>query len=114
MSPRPADPVRVVDSGNSVGQIDYADTAAAPAGERAVPYHCPFCAEEDLRPLGDRPGAWHCRSCLRAFSVRFLGLAHPPGLELSSRPSGRRVPIGEGDRGEKPLDDIPDPSGGPR
>ena len=55
--------------------------ASAPAGERAVPYHCPFCAEEDLRPHGSAPGAWHCRACLRVFSVRFLGIeaiADPP------------------------------------
>jgi len=39
---------------------------------RAVPYHCPFCAEEDLRPL--EGGRWHCRSCLRVFSVAFHGI----------------------------------------
>jgi hypothetical protein len=57
------------------GRID--DTTPAPtaaAGERAVPYHCPYCGEEDLRPHGATPGAWHCRSCTRAFAVRFLGL----------------------------------------
>jgi transposase-like protein len=46
-------------------------------GERAVPYHCPYCAEEDLRPLGATPGAWHCRTCTRSFSVRYLGTADP-------------------------------------
>lgn len=44
-------------------------------GERAVPYHCPFCAEEDLRPHAAGSGAWHCRACLRTFTVHFLGLA---------------------------------------
>jgi ribosomal protein L37AE/L43A len=39
---------------------------------RAVPYACPFCAEEDLRPV--EGGGWHCRSCLRVFSVSFLGI----------------------------------------
>ena len=54
---------------------------------RATPFHCPYCGEEDLRPLvaGDvlssgtelaRDG-WHCRSCLRVFSVSFSGLHHP-------------------------------------
>ena len=52
----------------------------------AAIYHCPFCAEEDLRPLprgeevggGRLPrGAWHCRSCLRVFSLDFHGLHHP-------------------------------------
>jgi hypothetical protein len=46
----------------------------APAGERAVPYHCPYCAEEDLRPLGVTPGAWHCRTCTRTFAVKYLGM----------------------------------------
>ncbi len=40
-----------------------------------MPYACPFCAEEDLRPV--EGGRWHCRSCLRLFSVRFHGLAAP-------------------------------------
>jgi hypothetical protein len=48
------------------------------SGQRAVPYHCPFCAEEDLRPHGTTHGAWHCRACLRVFSVRFLGLEPAP------------------------------------
>lgn len=45
--------------------------------ERAVPYHCPYCAGEDLRPLGATPGAWHCRSCTRSFSVKYLGMQDP-------------------------------------
>jgi len=39
-----------------------------------VPYHCPFCADEDLRPHEAAAGAWHCRACLRTFSVKYLGL----------------------------------------
>jgi len=67
----------------SAGPAPAPAAASAPSPapvvtERAVPYHCPFCAEEDLRPHGTTPGAWHCRSCLRVFSVRFLGLADPP------------------------------------
>jgi len=38
------------------------------------PYHCPFCADDDLRPHGTTPGVWHCRCCLRVFAVRLLGL----------------------------------------
>jgi len=61
------------------------DTGAGHSGtgERAVPYCCPFCTEEDLRPLtrGDVPGlnhgGWHCRSCLRVFSITFHGLHQP-------------------------------------
>lgn len=35
---------------------------------------CPFCAEEDLHPHEASHGAWECRSCLRVFAVRLLGL----------------------------------------
>jgi transposase-like protein len=60
------------------GQIDDTSApAAASAGERAVPYHCPYCADEDLRPLGATPGAWHCRTCTRTFSVKYLGMQDP-------------------------------------
>jgi transposase-like protein len=50
---------------------------------RAVPYHCPFCGEEDLRPVpsgavdGLTRGGWHCRSCLRVFSLSFFGTQQP-------------------------------------
>jgi hypothetical protein len=44
-------------------------------GERVVPYHCPYCGDEDLRPSEEGGhGAWECRACARAFSVRFLGI----------------------------------------
>lgn len=50
----------------------------------ATPYHCPFCGEGDLwphenltAPEGDQRGAWECRSCLRAFSLKALGLVRP-------------------------------------
>lgn len=46
-------------------------------GQRAVPYFCPYCADEDLRPHGDTAGAWHCRCCLRTFRMAFLGLEDP-------------------------------------
>jgi transcription elongation factor Elf1 len=49
---------------------------------RAVPFHCPFCGGEDLRPhetdQGSPHGTWECRECLRAFSLRLLGLVAPP------------------------------------
>ena len=45
-------------------------TESAPT-RQAVMY-CPYCAEETLFPL--EGGGWECRSCLRAFSVSFLGL----------------------------------------
>jgi ribosomal protein L37AE/L43A len=43
--------------------------------ERAVPFHCPYCGEEDLHP---REGGWECRACLRAFAVTFLGQLRRP------------------------------------
>ncbi len=46
---------------------------------RAAVLHCPYCAEEDLFPV-EPHGAWECRSCLRVFSVKMLGLsARVPG-----------------------------------
>lgn len=44
---------------------------------RAVPFHCPFCGEEDLRPSEAGHTAWECRSCTRVFEVRLLGLVVP-------------------------------------
>jgi ribosomal protein L37AE/L43A len=41
------------------------------SGRQPISY-CPFCAEETLFPR--EGGGWECRSCLRAFSVTFLGL----------------------------------------
>jgi hypothetical protein len=41
------------------------------AGRQPISY-CPYCAEETLFPR--ESGGWECRSCLRAFSVTFLGL----------------------------------------
>ena len=46
--------------------------------DRAVPFHCPYCADEDLRPHGDNHGEWECRSCLRAFKLSFIGQLAPP------------------------------------
>jgi transposase-like protein len=50
--------------------------------ERAVPFHCPYCGDPDLRPHEDQHGAsahgeWECRACLRAFSLKLLGLVRP-------------------------------------
>jgi ribosomal protein L37AE/L43A len=62
------------------------ETDASPeASGRAVPYHCPFCAEEDLRPLAG--GRWHCRSCLRVFSLTFHGLQKPDVVAFGSETS---------------------------
>ncbi|MCQ0025145.1 hypothetical protein M4914_20850 [Streptomyces somaliensis DSM 40738] len=42
--------------------------------ERAVPFHCPYCGDEDLRPAGEGHGTWECGACNRAFRLKFLGL----------------------------------------
>jgi hypothetical protein len=47
--------------------------------ERAAPFYCPYCGDEDLRPHEGAHGAWYCAACARAFSLRFLGLTAPAG-----------------------------------
>ncbi|MEW2520748.1 hypothetical protein [Actinacidiphila alni] len=42
--------------------------------ERAAPFYCPYCGDEDLRPSEEGHGAWECRACSRAFTLKFLGL----------------------------------------
>jgi len=50
---------------------------------RAVPFHCPYCGDEDLRPHEPEAdhetghGQWECRACLRAFKLQMLGLITP-------------------------------------
>ena len=46
--------------------------------ERAAPFYCPYCGDEDLRPYEDGHGGWHCRSCTRAFSLKLLGIGAIP------------------------------------
>ncbi|GAB3646548.1 hypothetical protein GCM10028833_08580 [Glycomyces tarimensis] len=70
---------------------------------RVVPYHCPYCGEEDLRPYEPEPdsevevpdgdargavnlrGGWHCRDCTRVFTLKFHGMARP---HPSPQPTG--------------------------
>ncbi len=54
-----------------------ADEPAAPGHgtQRAVPYYCPFCGEEDLRPEAEPRAAWRCVGCARVFVVSFVGLS---------------------------------------
>jgi ribosomal protein L37AE/L43A len=55
------------------------------ASARVVPYACPFCGEEDLRPAEhDGAAVWHCRSCLRLFSPTFHGLAPASASSLDA------------------------------
>ncbi|MFI8851155.1 hypothetical protein [Streptomyces sp. 891-h] len=59
--------------------------------ERAAPFYCPYCGDEDLRPSEEGPGAWECVACNRAFRLKFLGLlasglrsAHSDGEDPTS------------------------------
>ena len=45
--------------------------------ERAVPFYCPYCGEEDLRP--EEGGGWLCTDCRRVFAVTLSGLKLPEG-----------------------------------
>jgi transposase-like protein len=44
---------------------------------RAVPLYCPYCAEQDLEPVGEQGGRYYCSSCDRGFDLKFLGLGEP-------------------------------------
>ena len=62
--------------------------------ERAVPFYCPYCGEEDLRPAPRTekvPGApWWCAGCLRTFVVSFVGVGVPettPGPGTGAPPT---------------------------
>jgi hypothetical protein len=88
----------IVDSAHTDATPTTAPTTAA-SGERAVPYHCPYCAEEDLRPLGATPGAWHCRTCTRTFAVKYLGMQAPTPTwpttpDAVAAPTPTRTPTG--------------------
>ena len=45
--------------------------------ERSVPFHCPYCGDENLWPHQAAHGSWECRCCLRAFTVKMLGQVRP-------------------------------------
>ena len=59
--------------------------------ERGVPFHCPYCGEQDLWPhvveveggaegeVTSPHGSWECRGCQRVFSLTMLGILRPQG-----------------------------------
>ncbi|MEU4739303.1 Insertion element protein [Actinosynnema sp. NPDC023658] len=49
--------------------------------ERATPFYCPYCGEEDLRPQEEPGHAWLCVSCRRVFTVKFVGLNLPQEVQ---------------------------------
>lgn len=61
--------------------------SASSSATHTVPLHCPYCAGQNLHPHGEVHGAWECRECLRAFSVKFIGLLAPTeGTPTSTHP----------------------------
>ena len=48
--------------------------------ERGFPQHCPYCGESDLWPHDEAHGSWECRGCLRAFSLKMLGMIPRPSV----------------------------------
>jgi ribosomal protein L37AE/L43A len=46
-------------------------------GERQVPFFCPYCGEEDLRPAGEEAGEWECSACARSFRLAFVAVVRP-------------------------------------
>ena len=54
---------------------------------RAVPFYCPYCGDEDLRPLTDTHGTWWCQSCRRAWSLKMIGTGTPEDIARASSPS---------------------------
>lgn len=47
--------------------------------ERAAPFYCPYCGDEDLRPSEEEAprgtgATWECSACNRAFTLAFRGL----------------------------------------
>ena len=63
-------------------------------GGRGIPFHCPYCGDEDLRPSEEATAghgsAWECRACLRAFSLKMLGMIERP--TASSTPTTEGTP----------------------
>ena len=64
--------------------------------ERAAPFHCPYCGDEDLRPSTEGHGAWECAACNRAFRLKFLGLL---SAGLRTAPDGDHAPGGPASEG---------------
>ena len=44
---------------------------------RAVPFYCPFCGEQSIRPAD--PAGWWCESCERTFELSLVRVGGNPG-----------------------------------
>ena len=49
--------------------VGRADGGGAQVTERATPFYCPYCGDEDLRPQEEPHAAWLCTGCRRVFTV---------------------------------------------
>jgi ribosomal protein L37AE/L43A len=56
--------------------------------------HCPYCAEEDLRPTEDSHGSWLCASCRRVFAVRLIGISPVDTTKTPVVAAGSTTPQG--------------------
>lgn len=60
---------------------------------RATPvFHCPFCGEQDLRPVAEPRDAWACGSCVRVFSVALHRIDAAAAAPLAPDPSEGSTP----------------------
>ena len=57
----------------------------------ATPLYCPFCGDEDLRPVEDDPNAWSCRACAHVFTVQLVRIDYAaiPANRPSTTGGGR-------------------------
>ncbi len=82
-----------------------------------MPFYCPFCGDEDLRPAGAAAGGWRCAACARSFELRFTGVlpGEPPQAASAAAAAGSPVaPAAEspGDAGQ-PVGSVSLVGGGP-
>ena len=54
--------------------------------ERAAPFYCPYCGEEDIRPDGEQHAQWRCGACTRVWTLRYVGLGRPQTLSTEGPP----------------------------
>jgi hypothetical protein len=55
---------------------------------RAVPFYCPFCGEQDIRPAD--PSGYRCEVCDRRWELRLLGVG--PGADEHAEGRGEASP----------------------
>lgn len=60
------------------------------SGARAQPFYCPYCGEQEFRPVEEPAGALHCPCCERRYQVRFLGLGPGSGAPAVEASAGGR------------------------